>query len=331
MANAQFAKVGTSGFQFLKIGVGARGVALGNAYTALADDPMAIFWNPAGIAQVEKFGLGGAVTQWPADIYISSAAAVYNLGKYGTIGASFSLMTTGLMNIVTVYNPGGNEGSFEVGDWVAGLTYARAMTDHFTVGVTFKLIRETLGNFESMGLGNFEETVWAIDIGSYYNTGFKNLRVGMSIMNFGPEAQYQVDDDLDGEYDEDIRDGLDNDNDGVFDEDTEEAGVPLPLIFRVGLAMDIFESENHKLTAVADMYHPPDNKENYNIGAEYWLFNMIALRGGYSIQMDEGGLCAGVGAKIDAFGLGTVCLDYAYADLGVLSDMVHRMSFSLTF
>jgi long-subunit fatty acid transport protein len=306
-------------------------VSLGYAYTALADDPLALFWNPAGIVHVERFGLAGAITQWPADIYISSAAVVYNLGKWGTIGASASLMTTGLMNITTVYNPNGNEGTFEVGSWTAGLTYARSLTDRFAVGVTFKLVNENLGNFESMGLGNFNETIWAVDLGSTYNTGFKNLRIGMSVMNFGPEGYYQVDDDFDGQFDEDIRDGLDNDGDNLLDEDTEEAGVPLPLIFRVGFAMDAYESDYMKVTAVGEMYHPPDNVENYNLGAEFWLFDLVAIRGGYSFQRDEGGLTAGVGAKIDMFGLGKVAVDYAYADLGVLSDMVHRMSFNITF
>lgn len=329
-AEAQFAKVGTSGSQFLKIGVGARPVAMGNAFVALADDPVALFWNPAGIVHVEKMGVTASMTKWPADIYLSSAGFVYNLGNWGSVGASFTLMSTGLMNVTTVYNPSGNEGTFEISNWVAGFTYSRFLTDRFSVGATFKVIRESLGNFNAMDLGNFVQTRWAIDLGTTYNTGFKNLRVGMSILNFGPDKRYRVDDDRDGKFDEDPRNGLDDDNDGIFDEDTEEAKIPLPLVFRAGLAMDIWEFEEHKITAVVEMYHPPDNQENYNLGAEYWLLGMFAIRAGYSVNMDEGGLTAGVGARVEAFERAKVSIDYAYTDLGLL-DMAHRISFNVTF
>ena len=51
---AAFAATGETGFAFLKLGVGARAMGMGSAYVAIADDPTALYWNPAGLASVTK-------------------------------------------------------------------------------------------------------------------------------------------------------------------------------------------------------------------------------------------------------------------------------------
>jgi long-subunit fatty acid transport protein len=71
-AQAQFAKVGTVGLKFLDIGVGGRALAMGEAYVAVANDASAIFWNPAGIAQLESGDIFLGYTDWPADISVIS-------------------------------------------------------------------------------------------------------------------------------------------------------------------------------------------------------------------------------------------------------------------
>src|SRR5262245_37558041 len=57
-------KAGTSGAAFLKIAPGARAAALGEAYTALADDSSAILWNPAGLARLKKAEVSATRAQW---------------------------------------------------------------------------------------------------------------------------------------------------------------------------------------------------------------------------------------------------------------------------
>jgi long-subunit fatty acid transport protein len=96
-AQAQFAKVGTVGLKFLDIGVGGRALAMGEAYVAVANDASAIFWNPAGIAQLESGDIFLGYTDWPADINLYSTAIVTKTG-FGHIGASFTILNTGLMN-----------------------------------------------------------------------------------------------------------------------------------------------------------------------------------------------------------------------------------------
>ena len=285
---AQFAKVGTVGLKFLDIGVGGRALAMGEAYAAVANDASAVFWNPAGIVHISTGDVFFGYTNWPADINLYSGAIVKKTG-IGHIGAHFSILSTGLMNRTTYENQdGAGQGTFVFEDWAMGVSYARYLTDRFSFGTNFKFIREKLADWDEKG--------WAFDIGTYYDTGFKSLRIGMAILNFGPDFRYDVPD-FDGvpvaaPYNGHA-DGLDNDGDSFVDNDQEEAAVPLPLSFRAGIAFEVFESASSKATMAAELMHPSDNEEHYNLGGEYWFQDLIALRAGYKLNLDEGGFTAG--------------------------------------
>jgi long-subunit fatty acid transport protein len=320
---AQFAKVGTVGLKFLDIGVGGRALAMGEAYAAVANDASAVFWNPAGIANIASGDVFFGYTNWPADINLYSAAMVTKTGL-GHLGAHFTILNTGLMNRTTTENPDGvGAGTFAFEDWAAGVSYARYLTDRFSFGTNFKIIREKLADWD--------ETGWAFDIGTYYDTGFRTLRIGLAILNFGPDFRYDVED-VDGvpvapPYGG-HNNGLDDDGDGFVDNNADETAVPLPLTFRGGLAFDILETATSKATVTAEVAHPSDNEERYNFGGEYWFQNLIAVRAGWKLNADEGGLTAGAGLKLPV--LSGASFDYAYNDLGKLQG-VHRGSFSLSF
>ena len=318
-AHAQFAKVGTVGLKFLDIGVGGRALAMGEAYAAVANDASAIFWNPAGISNLESGDIFLGYTNWPAEINLYSTALVAKTG-FGYIGGSFTILNTGLMNRTDPYdNDGDVLGTFAYEDWAAGLTFSRYLTDKFAFGTTFKLVREKLADWDATG--------WAVDIGTFYNTGYRSLRIGMAIMNFGPDMRFDVED-IDGVAGG-YPDGQDNDGDGFVDNDTEEEAVPLPLTFRAGVAIDVMETSSSKTTLSAELMHPSDNEERYNFGGEYLFNNMLAVRAGWKVNADEGGFTAGAGFKLP-LGNFDASFDYAYNDLGKLSD-VHRGSFSFTF
>ena len=153
---------------------------------AVANDASAIFWNPAGISNLESGDIFLGYTSWPAEINLYSTAIVAKTG-FGYIGGSFTILNTGLMNRTDPYdNDGDILGTFAYEDWAAGLTFSRYLTDKFAFGTTFKLIREKLADWDATG--------WAVDFGTYYDTGFESLRIGMAIMNFGPDMRFDVED-----------------------------------------------------------------------------------------------------------------------------------------
>jgi long-subunit fatty acid transport protein len=332
----QFSKVGTVGLKFLDIGVGGRALAMGEAYAALANDASSVYWNPAGLSNIESADIFAGYTSWPADINLYSVAFAkrMNVPLVGSsaLAISGTLLNTGLLNRTTEYDPDGDySGTFPYEDYAFGLSMGRYFTDKFAFGATIKLLHEKIADWDINS--------WAVDIGTYYETGYKSIRIGFSVMNFGPDVTFKVDEDGDGRFDEDPLDGIsqDDDNgDGVIDgldldgEDIEQKPVPLPLTFRAGIAMDVLETEASKATLVAELAHPPDNEERYQLGGEYWFQDMLALRAGYKINMDEGGFTAGVGFKCPFSSSGMFSVDYAFNDLGRLSS-VHRVSTSLTF
>lgn len=301
-----FAKVGTSGAQFLKLGYGTRGIAMGGAVVASANDPSAVFWNPGCLVKVPGTQVQFTATQWFADIIYGGAVVTREVPGIGTIGVQFATLQSGDMDVTTVEYPEGTGEVFSCTDMVAGVTFSRMLTDRFSTGITAKYVREQWDDVSAQG--------WAIDIGTLYETGFKTLRIGMTIQHFGGELT------PDGEYT--------TWNSGS---DSLEAYEPysMPMVFKLGLAMDVLDDGPNFLTVEVDGVHPNDNLEQLNIGAEYWYNNIIAIRGGYRVNTDEEGLTAGAGFRIP-LGSNTITLDYAYADWNRL-DMVHRASLGFAF
>src|SRR5688500_3922781 len=98
-AHAQFTfgdqRVGTSSGTFLKIGVGARATGLGESFVAVANDPSAIYWKPAGIASLQRQEVLLSHVEWPADIryeHIAYVLPVQRLG--GSLGFQIGMLAT---------------------------------------------------------------------------------------------------------------------------------------------------------------------------------------------------------------------------------------------
>jgi hypothetical protein len=301
-----FAKVGTSGAQFLKIGLGARGTAMGGAFIATADDPSAAFWNPACLVRVPGTQVQFTGMQWFADIIYGAGIVSHEIIGVGTLSAQFAMLQSGDMDVTTVTHPEGTGETFSCNNMVAGFSFSRMLTDRFSAGMTVKYVREQWDDVSAGGI--------AVDIGTLYDTGFKTLRIGMTIQHFGGEITPG------GEY---TTYYSGNDSTEVYE------SYSMPMIFKLGMAMDIINRGPHFLTVEVDGIHPCDNVEQLGIGTEYWYNNMFALRGGYRINTDEEGLTAGAGFNIPVSGK-TISLDYAYADWNRL-DMVHQASLGFAF
>ncbi len=314
-------KVGSTAAPFLTVSVGPRAIAMGSAFVGTSNDITALYWNPAGIARIPGNSAVFNVTNWIADIDYNWAAATINLGGAGTFGISVSSLDYGEMEITTLSEPDGTGGSFGAEDLAIGLSYAYNLTDRFSLGGTVKYIQQTIWNSKATSV--------AVDVGVLFTSDLAGLRIGASITNFG-STMNMTGSDLFVQHDVDPN--IFGNNDQILAElRTDE--WPLPLTFRIGLAIDAFNIENHRVTIGADAIHPNDNDESLNVGAEYEFYNILSLRAGYkSLFLDnsEEGLTLGFGLKYDfapGFGL---FFDYAYQDVGVLDDTQH-FSFGVNF
>ena len=312
-------KVGTTAAPFLEIEVGSRAIGMGGAFVAIANDATAIYWNPAGLSRISKIEATLVHTNWLVGSNFDFVGVVLPLGYFGSIAINVTSFSIDEMVVRTVQRPEGTGEKFSVGDLSAGLSYAKNLTDRFSIGVNAKYISQRIWHMKATGV--------AFDIGTLFKTQFNDMIIGMSISNFGASLKMEGKD-VFVNYDEAPQFGGSNDRIPAY-KLTDK--FPLPLLFRVGLAMDILNTNNSKLTIAIDAAHPNNNTEYVNLGMEYIFRNQVALRFGYKnlFTLDtEEGLTAGVGTKLTLAGGVALKIDYAYQDFGRLEN---AQRFSLGF
>ena len=313
---AQNPNLGTSGAQFLQLPVGARSEAMGGAIVGLANDASAIFWNPAGIVKVNNVQAHFSYMNWFDLFDFNAASIVYNAGDFGVIGASMVIFTTDEMEITTEEQPNGTGRYFDAGDIALGVTYAKYLTDRFSVGLTVKYINQRIWNETATGV--------AFDIGTQYRLDFQNLTIAMSMSNFGADMKFDGSD-LDFTYRKDD----DYPQSRLIPSRLSTDEYPLPLNFQVGIGFDVFEYEFVKMIGAIDVTHPNDNAERAHFGTEFSFFDRFFVRGGYKFNYDDQDFTFGAGANVPLGG-SAVYFDYAYSLYNILPS-VHRISVNLSF
>ncbi len=292
-AAQSFEKVGTIGGQFLKIGVGARATAMGSAFVSVADDASAIYWNPAGVARIQKNVVSVNHAAWLAQISFTQAAYVFHVGFLpGTFAVNARSLYMDSQPVRTVYRPDGEGKSFDAGDVAFGVTYARSLTDKFSAGLTANYIQSTLATYSA--------SAYTFDFGTLYDTGYRSLRIGMSIQNIGSDMK--------------------------FIEDT----IKMPAVFRVGMSMSLYEDATWRVMSSGEFSHPPDNNERANWGAEVGFKEFAFGRAGYAFNYDLEGFSAGLGFKVPSSLNSEAAVDYSYVAMSSL-DGVHRVSIDFRF
>jgi hypothetical protein len=325
---ASIRKSGLTGAAFLKIGVGARAVALGSAYTTVTRDANQMFWNPAGIAiDGGKSQIALSYNRWIADLNHFAAAATRDFGNLGTLG--IGLVGLGLAG---VDNTDGADrdaippvleqsytgfrdtqtGNYDYQDLALQISWARGFTDRLTLGATAKVI--------SQNIDAISATATAVDFGAIYRVGYRGTRIGARINNLGDDLKFF------------------------------KVAVPLPLLFSIGSAVDLVDnSQGLKVTLLADATKPQDSEQLLFTAAEAEYRNFLRLRGGYkfnysnekdekvdevtgarfSAPRTEEGFTLGLGLLLPYGGYDAV-VDYAFTEFGIL-DNVHQISLQFEF
>lgn len=322
IAGFAVSKVGTTAANFLKVGVGARAIGMGGAYVSLANDASAMYWNPAGIALIKGAEAFFNHNEWIADINFDYAGLVFTVPSLGAFGLNATFLSMGEMERTTEYYPEGTDQFYSAGSYALGVTFARSLTDRFSIGFNLKYINEYILNSSASG--------FAIDIGTVFVTQFKGLRIGANISNFGTKMQIGGRDVL---VQHDIDQQQQGNNDRI-NADLSTDKFDLPLNMQIGISFDILQDVPHnQLWLSVDAMHPNDNVESINIGGEYVFRNLLSLRGGYAalgIEESEKGLTLGAGLKYTFIGNVTAKIDYAYESFGRFNNL-QKISVSIGF
>lgn len=305
-------RAGTSVFTFLKIGVSARAVGMGEAVVALQQDAASSYYNPGTIAQFKQTEFSATRIQWPAEINYDYFSLTRNIRGRHYAGLSFGVLHMSPMQETTEYLPQGTGSYFTFQDRFVALTYGARMTDRFSFGLTLKQVEEDLAGHKMSST--------MMDMGTFYWTGFRSLRFSASLSHFGPQTK------PDGTYEKEILDSETGEEKTIT---TEFESFSPPTVFRVGAAMDVWNTAKQSLLLSIQLNHPVDNAENISTGLEYNLSNMLFIRSGYKINKEEENISFGVGLNIP-IGKLKLRIDYAYANFDHLSDP-QRLTLGLAF
>ncbi len=297
--------VGTAGAQFLRIPVGARAVAMGKAYSALANDGSTLFWNPAGIMRTpgrQNFFFGH--TEYTAGIVLDNMS-FHRRGQNFGFGLMMGVLRSGDILRTDELHQEGTGQYFDANQFFVGASLARAMTDRFSVGGSIKYFQENLDEFQT-------RAVFA-DLGILYYVGLGDTRIGFSVRNFGNDM-------TPGGTPTPLSDGY------VAANDFQSFAAPTVGTF--GAARTWHLSQKMGLVTSFDFAHPSDYKESFRMGSELSLGKMLFLRTGFETSRAEGGFAAGFGLQLKRKQM-LVKVDYAFSDLGTFGT-IHHISIDLS-
>ncbi len=311
---------GTSGAPFLKIGTSSRAEAMGSAYIAVVDDVDATYWNPAGLMQLKRSGIGLTHLEWFEDIRYEYISYADKYDYIGAVGISVGFLYLGeipktVESASGDYDELNSGGTFGASDLLMNFAWAGnlGLREH-KIGVGVKIISESIDDNQSFSFG--------LDIGNQFllsqTRWYRNLAkenpaayfipstIGISVKNLGTPVKFFYQND------------------------------PLPLSAGIGLAYKLLDDD---LSAALDFnYQTVEAMMSINAGAEYWIHTGIrsapnqtldvAVRAGFRTGYDSTaapGFSFGAGVRYSSLGL-----DYVYMPFGDLGD-THRISLKFSW
>ncbi len=308
----ELSRVGTSAAQFLKFGAGARAAAMGESFAALSGDVACLYWNPAGAAAVVRRSVQLSYLDLYLGLNFGFIGFVEPLGAFGALGVHASYLHSGDIEITTLEEPNGTGRFYSARSLAVGLTFARALTDRLSLGVTAKYVQE--------GIYNEVAHTLAFDGGMLFATGLFGTTLGVGVSNLGGKLQVQGED----LWLEDNR----------FQRRTEE--WPLPMAVRLGLSCELIGSsgqllvnETNRLLAAFTIVDSNDAFIRATGGMEYVWRDVLALRGGLLQGDGKPRLALGAGLK-SGVGPWTLSFDYAlvsHHDLGAANHVTVGVQF----
>jgi len=268
------AEGGKVGFAFLKTAVNARASGMGEAYTALANDASATYWNPANLTYTESNSIVLSHNQWLQDITHNFAAVHLIRGKHN-IALSFNVISVPGIEIRDNRPSTEPIGKSSVYNLYFSGAYATNISDNWSAGGQIKYYYEKMHLVSAGGFG--------LDLGVFGKELIKNMDWGLSIQNIGKMGKLL------------------------------NTSTKLPMLIRTGVGYSLpWKISENNIIAAADMVYIINDAYRFNIGAEAKLMDQFALRLGYVLGNDSYGFTAGFGLQLNRYNLSYAFVPYKY-------------------
>lgn len=248
-------KKGTTTLLFLKISPGATQVAMGNTGVSFAGDATCLYWNPALASFIKTSSTYSAsYRRWVGDQDYAFAGGIKALGKYQRIGVYLIGLSSGYFKETDENHPEGTGNYISSTDFALALVYSRNVSDRFSFGIATKFVYENLaGVVGYIGL---------VDIGSLYEVGYRDIQIGVSLSNLGPDFG------LRGRF---LSQTLDSANYEAY---------PVPVIYRIGFKGRVKDW----LLSSFEIEKPSDDVEQFKIGFSLIPMELIHLNIGFRLN-----------------------------------------------
>lgn len=286
---------GTTGGDFLKIGLGARAIGMGEAVTAVVDGVEGMFWNAGALSKISKFEATFMRLNYLEGISLNNLAYGQKIKNYGVVGLFIEALTTGEIGKTDIDAYGNlvEQGdSFKAGSLIVGLGYSWQVGKKQGLGATIKGISSSIDTETARG--------YALDLGWIYDLR-ENMRLGAAIQNLGTKLKYV------GE------------------------GDKLPLRIKLGIGHRLIQSPLNKLILGLDVISETgEGRYHLNSGLEYSFREIASVRVGYNTDRvsslgSKAGFSLGAGLKFSQYSI-----DYGFVPYGDLGDS-HRLSLGAKF
>jgi len=277
---SSYAKTGDAGqaARYLRIGVGARALGMGGAFTSICDDASATYWNPAGLTQLTQ-------RQMTSMASLMSLDRSYNFLNYvtpvddetNTIG--ISLINFGIKDLREFVKEGDSDkeiGKFNDTENTIMVSYARKLNEKLSLGVNLKYLTQGMNTQQHHPKGRNKASGLGIDVGTLYKIS-ENVKIGLMLQDGRSYLKWETD-------------------------QTDR----LPVVVKLGVSTKLFAE---KLTLSADVEQVEDNhKTKIYTGLEYWLRENLGIRAG----VFDTELTAGLGFTFPTKSI-NLQLDYSFA------------------
>ena len=258
---SSFAQPGQTGFTFLKLGVGARSLAMGEASITLSSDPSGTYYNPATLSLAARPQLLLMHKAWVQDITTEYVAAATYLGD---LAVAVSINSMNINNIELRDQPGPSQGTFDAHDVALGFSVAYKVDSTLSAGLTTKYLYEKILVQEASGVG--------FDFGLLYLTPW-NIRVGAAFCNVG----------------------------SVNALDVESSQLPKLIRVGASYVHPLESIDGSFSVASDVVVSGSEDKNHVNFGSELNYHRAFAVRAGYQTGYDARGITAGVGIQNGIF------------------------------
>jgi tetratricopeptide (TPR) repeat protein len=282
------------------LGFGARALSAGRAFTAVADDPSAIYWNPAGLESIYQQSFTFFHSSLPEGTMFNFISYAFPTLNIGTIGFAIGRIGTGDI-VARGTDQYSVDQKFSWDEYQAFIAYAKKLPWNVTSGATVRIIRRGFSNLETdLYSGDLIDYGVGFDLGFMYTpSGFtspflQDWNLGLNIHNlFAPQLKEgdQVD--------------------------------AFPLNIRFGILRKLyFSGGGNNINVMVDLDYSQDRDMFFNMGLEYKFKELGMLRAG----LDGSSPTFGAGAKYSF-----LQIDYAFGGSKYSEIISPLHSVSLTF